>query len=113
MSADKRLSNRLINRISADNLLKIFRYRIGSALAGNFQGADMLFLLACEMGHCRAGHALWKTVIRFFLGEQGPAKGFMAGGIFNAILSPTTLISGAVDAQIFVYLSPNKYRSVA
>ena len=48
---------------------------IGSALAGNFQGVDMLFMLAREMGHCKAGHALWKTVIRFFLGEQGPAKG--------------------------------------
>ena len=43
---------------------------IGTALAGSFQGADLLFLLAREMGHCRAGHALWKTVIRFFLGEQ-------------------------------------------
>ena len=73
---------------------------IGSALAGNFQGADMLFLLAREMGHCRAGHALWKTVIRFFLGEQGPAKGFMAGGIFNAILSPTALISGAIEVPL-------------
>ena len=47
---------------------------IGSALAGNFQGQDLLFLLGREMGHCRAGHALWKTVIRFFLGEQGREK---------------------------------------
>ena len=76
---------------------------IGSALAGNFQGADMLFLLAREMGHCRAGHALWKTVIRFFLGEQGPAKGFMAGGIFNAILSPTALISGAIEVPLLAW----------
>ena len=73
---------------------------IGSALAGNFQGADMLFLLAREMGHCRAGHALWKTVIRFFLGEQGPGKGVMAGGIFNAILSPTALIESAIEAPL-------------
>ncbi len=76
---------------------------IGSALAGNFQGADMLFLLAREMGHCRAGHALWKTVIRFFLGEQGPAKGFMAGGIFNAILSPTALIGGAIEVPLLAW----------
>ncbi len=73
---------------------------IGSALAGNFQGADMLFLLAREMGHCRAGHALWKTIIRFFLGEQGPGKGVMAGGIFNAILSPTALIESAIEAPL-------------
>lgn len=76
---------------------------IGSALAGNFQGVDMLFLLAREMGHCRAGHALWKTVIRFFLGEQGPAKGVMAGGIFNAILSPSALIGGAIEVPLLAW----------
>ncbi len=75
---------------------------IGSALAGNFQGIDMFFLLAREMGHCQAGHALWKTVIRFFLGEQGPAKGFMAGGIFNA-LSPTALIGGAIEMPLLAW----------
>ncbi len=76
---------------------------LGSALAGNFQGVDLLFLLAREMGHCRAGHALWKTVIRFFLGEQGPAKGFMAGGIFNAILSPSALIGGAMEMPLLAW----------
>lgn len=76
---------------------------IGSALAGNFQGADMLFLLAREMGHCRAGHALWKTVIRFFLGEQGPGKGMMTGGIFNAIFNPTALIEGAIEMPLLAW----------
>ncbi len=76
---------------------------IGSALAGNFQGADMLFLLAREMGHCRAGHALWKTIIRFFLGEQGPGKGVMAGGIFNAIMSPTALIESAIETPLLAW----------
>ena len=75
---------------------------VGSALAGNFQGVDMLFLLAREMGHAKAGHALWKTVIRFFLGEQGPAKGFMAGGIFNA-LSPSALIGGALEMPLLAW----------
>lgn len=76
---------------------------IGSALAGSFQGADMLFLLAREMGHCRAGHALWKTVIRFFLGEQCPGKGMMAGGIFNAILNPTALIESAIEVPLLAW----------
>lgn len=76
---------------------------VGSALAGNFQGVDMLFMLAREMGHAKAGHSLWKTVIRFFLGEQGPAKGFMAGGIFNAILSPTALIGGALEVPLLAW----------
>jgi Zn-dependent protease with chaperone function len=76
---------------------------IGSALAGNFQGPDLLFLLAREIGHCRAGHALWKTVIRFFLGDQGPGKGVMAGGVFNAILNPTALITGAVEVPLLAW----------
>ncbi len=76
---------------------------IGSALAGNFQGPDLLFLLAREMGHCRAGHALWKTVIRFLLGEQGPGKGMMAGGVFNAILNPTALITGAFEVPLLAW----------
>lgn len=75
---------------------------VGSALAGNFQGVDMLFLLAREMGHCKSGHALWKTVIRFFLGEQGPAKGFMAGGIFAA-LSPSALLGGAIEMPLLAW----------
>ncbi|MGI8495112.1 MAG: M48 family metalloprotease [Pyrinomonadaceae bacterium] len=76
---------------------------IGSALAGSFQKADMLFLLAREMGHCRAGHALWKTVIRFFLGEQGNSKGVMAGGIFNAIINPAALIEGAIEMPLLAW----------
>lgn len=76
---------------------------IGSAVAGNFQGVDMLYLLAREIGHCKAGHALWKTVIRFFLGEQGPAKGFMAGGILANILSPTALIGGAMEMPLLAW----------
>ncbi|MEQ1762368.1 MAG: M48 family metallopeptidase [Pyrinomonadaceae bacterium] len=76
---------------------------VGSAVAGNFQGVDMLYLLAREMGHCKAGHALWKTVIRFFLGEQGQAKGFMAGGILANILSPTAMIGGALEMPLLAW----------
>ena len=76
---------------------------VGSAVAGNFQGVDMLYLLAREMGHCKAGHALWKTVIRFFLGEQGPARGFMAGGILGNILSPSAMIGGALEMPLLAW----------
>lgn len=75
---------------------------VGSALAGSFRGRDMLFLLAREIGHCRAGHALWKSVIRFFLGEQGPAKGFMSGGILAAI-SPSALLGGAIEMPLLAW----------
>lgn len=75
---------------------------IGSALAANFRGKEMFFLLSREMGHCRAGHALWKSVIQFFLGEQGPKKGFMAGGVFAA-LSPSALIGGAIELPLLAW----------
>ena len=76
---------------------------VGSALAGNFQGADMFFLLAREMGHCHAGHALWKSVIRFLVGEQSQSKGLMAGGIMNAIKSPVALVTGAIEVPLLAW----------
>jgi Zn-dependent protease with chaperone function len=72
---------------------------LGTALITNFQGDELLFLLAREMGHCRAGHALWKTVIRFLLGEQGPRKGIMANGLLSA-LNPSNLIGGALELPL-------------
>lgn len=72
---------------------------IGTALLNNFQGPDMLFLLGREIGHCRAGHALWKTLIKFMLGDQGPRKGMMGGGIL-AMLSPTNLLEGALELPL-------------
>lgn len=75
---------------------------IGTALVTNFKGPELLFLFAREMGHCRAGHALWKTVIRFLVGEQGPRKGVLAGGIFN-VLSPSALIEGAIEVPLLAW----------
>lgn len=75
---------------------------IGTALATNFRGPELLFLLAREMGHCRAGHALWKTVIRFLLGEQGPRKGLMSNGLLSA-LNPTALIEGALEMPLLAW----------
>lgn len=72
---------------------------IGTALVTSFQGPELLFLLAREMGHCRAGHALWKTVIRFLIGEQGPRKGLMAGGVLAA-LNPVNLVEGALELPL-------------
>jgi Zn-dependent protease with chaperone function len=79
---------------------------LGSALITNFRGDDLLFVLAREMGHCRAGHALWKTVIRFLVGEMGPRSGLMAGGLFSAmgkVLSPTQLIESAMELPLLAW----------
>lgn len=75
---------------------------LGSALVTSFQGDDLLFLLAREMGHCRTGHALWKTVIRFLIGEQRPKQGMMAGGVL-AMLDPGKLIEGALEMPLLAW----------
>jgi Zn-dependent protease with chaperone function len=79
---------------------------LGTALITSFRGDDLLFVLAREMGHCRAGHALWKTVIRFLVGEMAPKGGLMAGGLFSAVgkvLSPTHLIESALELPLLAW----------
>ncbi len=72
---------------------------LGSALTSSFQGDDLLFVLAREMGHCRAGHALWKTVIRFLVGEQNPRSGMMKDGVLG-MLDPGKWIEGALELPL-------------
>jgi Zn-dependent protease with chaperone function/predicted RNA-binding Zn-ribbon protein involved in translation (DUF1610 family) len=75
---------------------------LGTALTTNFQGEDLLFLLVREMGHCRAGHALWKTVIRFLAGDTGPRRGLMSDGVLGA-LSPTKLVESAIEMPLMAW----------
>ena len=74
---------------------------LGTAIVTNFQNEELLFVLAREMGHCRAGHALWKTVTRFLSGDVGPHS-VLSGGILGAI-SPTKLIEGAVEMPLMAW----------
>lgn len=79
---------------------------MGSALATNFRGPELLFLFAREMGHCRTGHALWKTVIRFLIGEQRSKSGLMGGGLFGAlgkVLSPSALLSETIEVPLMAW----------
>jgi Zn-dependent protease with chaperone function len=77
---------------------------LGTAILNNFQNDDLLFVLAREMGHCRAGHALWKTVARFLAGDDSVHKGLLSGGVLNAIsLSPTKWIQDAVDFPLMAW----------
>jgi Zn-dependent protease with chaperone function len=75
---------------------------IGSALVNNFKGDDLLFLLAREMGHCRAGHALWKTVGMFLVGQQPQRKGMMSEGILGA-LNIEHLLQSALDVPFLMW----------
>jgi Zn-dependent protease with chaperone function len=74
---------------------------LGTAILNNFSDDELLFILAREMGHCRAGHALWKTVSRFLTGDAGP-HGMLSNGLLNAI-SPTKLLEGAVEMPLMAW----------
>ncbi len=75
---------------------------LGTALVTSFQGDDLLFLLAREMGHVAAHHALWKTVIRFLIGEQRAGGGLMGGGVLS-LLDITKLVEGAVELPLLAW----------
>jgi predicted Zn finger-like uncharacterized protein len=75
---------------------------LGTAILNNFQNDELLFVLAREMGHCRAGHALWKTVTRFLTGDLTVQHGVLSDGLLNAI-SPTKLIHGAIDMPLMMW----------
>lgn len=95
--------------ISGDSLWQTFTFGsdvssfivLGTAILNNFQGDELLFVLAREMGHCRAGHALWKSVDRFLNGTSAKG-GPLSKGILSAI-SPTKLIEGAVDIPLMAW----------
>lgn len=75
---------------------------IGTALLNSFREEEVLFLLAREMGHCRAGHALWKTVGTFLMGEQGAKRGVMSGGVLQA-LNPDKLLESAIEMPLLAW----------
>ena len=76
---------------------------LGTAILNNFQNDELLFVLAREMGHCRAGHALWKTVSRFLVGDTS-THGVLSNGVLNAIsLSPTKWLQDAVDLPLMAW----------
>jgi Zn-dependent protease with chaperone function len=74
---------------------------LGTAILTNFKDDELLFVLAREMGHCAAGHALWKSVTRFLAGDVGPHS-VLSGGILGAI-SPTKLIEGALEMPLMAW----------
>jgi len=75
---------------------------LGTAILTNFTNDELLFVLAREMGHCRAGHAIWKTATRFLTGGDGTHSGPLSQGIMG-VLSPTKLVEGAVDMPLMAW----------
>jgi predicted Zn finger-like uncharacterized protein len=75
---------------------------LGTAILTNFQGDELLFVLAREMGHCCAGHALWKSVTRFLTGDISLHSGLLSNGLLNAI-NPMKLIEGTVEMPLMAW----------
>lgn len=75
---------------------------LGTAILTNFTGDELLFVLAREMGHCRAGHALWKSVTRFLNGDISLHGGLLSNGLLNAI-HPMKLLEGAVEMPLMAW----------
>jgi len=74
---------------------------LGSAMLTNFQSDEVLFILAREMGHCRAGHALWKSVIQLLAGTT-TQHGLLSNGVLNA-LNPAKLLEGAIEIPLMAW----------
>jgi Zn-dependent protease with chaperone function len=96
--------------ISGDQMWNTYTYGtetssfivLGTSHIINFANDELLFVLAREMGHCRAGHALWKTVTRFLAGDISVHEGLLSQGVINAI-SPSKLIHGAVEMPLMMW----------
>ena len=73
---------------------------LGSVLAGASE-EDLFYVLGREMGHVAAGHALWRTVLRFVTGQSGPKSSF--GGGIVGLLNPIRLLEGAVEAPLMAW----------
>jgi Zn-dependent protease with chaperone function/DNA-directed RNA polymerase subunit RPC12/RpoP len=76
---------------------------LGTAILNNFQNEDLLFILAREMGHCRAGHALWKSLTRFLAGDITVRNGPLAGGFLNILQHPTKLLQSAWEVPLMAW----------
>jgi len=74
---------------------------IGSVLT-YFKGDELLYLLAREMGHVRAGHVLWKTASKFATGSTHMNRSVMAGGLIDA-LSPGKMLENVIDAPLMAW----------
>ena len=74
---------------------------IGSVLT-MFRGDDLLYVLGREMGHARAGHALWRTVVNLMAGRQPGNRSLMSDGVLS-FLNPAKLIESGINAPLMAW----------
>ena len=71
---------------------------IGSVLI-NFKPKDLLFLIAREMGHIRAGHVYWNTAMQFLMGQTRSQTTILGQGVLQ-FLNPAKLMESAIEAPL-------------
>ena len=74
---------------------------LGSVL-NNFKDRELLYVLGREMGHARAGHAQWRTVLQFMTGMRTYNKSLFSEGMLK-FLNPLKLVESAVDAPLMAW----------
>jgi Zn-dependent protease with chaperone function len=74
---------------------------LGSMLT-RFRGPELLFVLGREMGHCRADHALWRTIIQLASGNFEKKASVFNEGLLQ-FLHPSRLVTGAIDAPLMAW----------
>ncbi|MEQ8860912.1 MAG: M48 family metalloprotease [Pseudomonadales bacterium] len=71
---------------------------IGSVLI-NFKPTDLMFLIAREMGHIRAGHVFWNTAMQFLKGKSRGQATILGEGVLQ-FLNPAKLVESAIEAPL-------------
>ena len=74
---------------------------LGSVLT-MLRGEDLLYVLGREMGHAKAGHALWRTVVNLMTGRQPANRSLMSDGVLS-FLSPAKLIESGINAPLMAW----------
>ena len=74
---------------------------LGSVLT-MLRGDDLLYVLGREMGHAKAGHALWRTVVNLMTGRQPANRSLMSDGVLS-FLSPAKLIESGINAPLMAW----------
>ena len=74
---------------------------LGSMLT-RFRKPELSFILGREMGHCRAGHTLWRTIAQLASGHLQKRQPLFSQGLLQ-FLHPSRLVETAIDAPLMAW----------
>jgi len=75
---------------------------LGTYLTRQLTEAELLFIIAHELGHIKSGHAMYRTVAEILAGSSGGAN-VMGGGIF-ALLDVKRLITLPIELKLLQWV---------